>query len=141
MKLRSPARRSLDCRLSKRGGETDRSAIDSRSTDSREHREMSNGDERDHPEPTTLTQGSEANAQPDRTSIGPYQVVRKLGQGGMGAVYLGARLDREFKKHVAIKVVRSGMDSSATESGGVGCDRQAYRPASMRSLDPPKRRR
>jgi serine/threonine-protein kinase len=74
---------------------------------------MSNGDERDHPpEPTTLTQGSEADAQPDRTSIGPYQVVRKLGQGGMGAVYLGARLDREFKKHVAIKVVRSGMDSS-----------------------------
>lgn len=43
--------------------------------------------------------------------IGPYQVLRRLGEGGMGTVYLAARADQEFKKHVAIKVVRKGMAS------------------------------
>ncbi len=43
--------------------------------------------------------------------IGPYQVLRKLGEGGMGTVYLAARADQEFKKHVAIKVIRKGMAS------------------------------
>ncbi len=43
--------------------------------------------------------------------IGPYQVLRRLGEGGMGTVYLAARADQEFKKHVAIKVIRKGMAS------------------------------
>jgi serine/threonine-protein kinase len=44
--------------------------------------------------------------------IGPYKVLRRLGEGGMGTVYLAARADQEFKKHVAIKVIRKGMDSA-----------------------------
>ena len=44
--------------------------------------------------------------------IGPYQVLRRLGEGGMGTVYLAARADQEFRKHVAIKVIRKGMDSA-----------------------------
>src|SRR5437868_8504690 len=43
--------------------------------------------------------------------IGSYQVLRRLGEGGMGSVYLAARIDHEFKKYVAIKVIRKGMDS------------------------------
>jgi serine/threonine protein kinase len=43
--------------------------------------------------------------------IGPYQVIRELGRGGMGAVYLAARADDEYKKQVAIKIVKRGMDS------------------------------
>ncbi|MBK9089507.1 MAG: serine/threonine protein kinase [Holophagales bacterium] len=43
--------------------------------------------------------------------IGPYQVLRRLGEGGMGTVYLAARADQEFRKHVAIKVIRKGMAS------------------------------
>ncbi len=45
------------------------------------------------------------------TPFGPYQVLRKLGQGGMGAVYLAIRADDQFQKRVAIKVVQSGIDS------------------------------
>ncbi|MFN0123255.1 MAG: protein kinase domain-containing protein [Blastocatellia bacterium] len=43
--------------------------------------------------------------------IGPYHIVRRLGQGGMGAVYLAERDDAEYYREVAIKVVRRGMDT------------------------------
>jgi serine/threonine protein kinase len=42
--------------------------------------------------------------------IGPYRIVRALGEGGMGAVYL-AEQDEPFKRQVAIKVIKLGMDS------------------------------
>ncbi|MFN0112381.1 MAG: protein kinase domain-containing protein [Blastocatellia bacterium] len=45
-------------------------------------------------------------------NIGPYQVVKLLGQGGMGAVYLAERSDAEYYRQVALKIVRRGMDSS-----------------------------
>jgi serine/threonine protein kinase/tetratricopeptide (TPR) repeat protein len=41
--------------------------------------------------------------------IGPYQIVREIGRGGMGTVYLAARADRTYQKEVAIKVVRRGL--------------------------------
>src|ERR1700733_6510776 len=37
--------------------------------------------------------------------IGPYRVLRTLGVGGMGEVYLAERADAEFEQQVAIKVV------------------------------------
>ena len=43
--------------------------------------------------------------------IGPYAVVREIGRGGMGAVYLAVRADDEYEKEVAIKVVKRGMDT------------------------------
>ena len=46
-----------------------------------------------------------------RSRIGPYSVLRELGHGGMGTVYLGARSDQGFEKTVAIKLVRRGMDT------------------------------
>lgn len=39
--------------------------------------------------------------------LGPYRLLRQLGRGGMGVVYLGERADGEFEQSVAIKVVRS----------------------------------
>jgi len=41
--------------------------------------------------------------------IGPYRVLRELGRGGMGVVYLGERADGEFRKQVAIKLITSGL--------------------------------
>lgn len=45
--------------------------------------------------------------------FGPYQVVREVGRGGMGAVYLALRADQEFERRVAIKVVKRGVDTDA----------------------------
>ncbi|HJQ26435.1 MAG TPA: protein kinase [Blastocatellia bacterium] len=42
--------------------------------------------------------------------IGPYRVLREIGRGGMGVVYLAARADQEFAKLVAIKVVWPGAN-------------------------------
>jgi serine/threonine protein kinase/tetratricopeptide (TPR) repeat protein len=43
--------------------------------------------------------------------LGAYQLVRALGRGGMGAVYLAERDDGAFKQQVAIKLVKRGMDT------------------------------
>jgi len=43
--------------------------------------------------------------------IGAYAIVRELGRGGMGAVYLAERADGQFEKCVAIKVLKRGTDT------------------------------
>lgn len=45
------------------------------------------------------------------TRIGFYRVEDKIGHGGMGAVYVAFRADDQFKKKVAIKLIRRGMDT------------------------------
>lgn len=46
------------------------------------------------------------------THAGPYKLVREIGRGGMGAVYLGERADGEITKQVAVKLVQKGWDQS-----------------------------
>src|SRR5882724_212345 len=43
--------------------------------------------------------------------IGAYAIIRELGRGGMGAVYLGERADGQFQKLVAIKILKRGTDT------------------------------
>ena len=45
--------------------------------------------------------------------IGTYEIIRELGRGGMGAVYLASRADESFDKRVALKLIKRGMDSEA----------------------------
>ena len=47
--------------------------------------------------------------QPER--IGAYRIVRVLGRGGMGQVYLAERETADFRQQVALKVMRRGMDT------------------------------
>ena len=44
-------------------------------------------------------------------SFGPYEIVREIGRGGLGAVYLAIRSDGEYRKEVAIKLIRRGLDT------------------------------
>ena len=43
--------------------------------------------------------------------IGSYRVIREIGRGGMGTVYLAARADDAYQKLVAIKIIRRGLDT------------------------------
>lgn len=44
------------------------------------------------------------------SQIGPYKILRQLGAGGMGTVYLAQRSDEQFEHQVALKVMREGTD-------------------------------
>jgi eukaryotic-like serine/threonine-protein kinase len=47
----------------------------------------------------------ERSEQPEGGRVGPYRLIRELGRGGMGVVYLAERADGQFRRRVAIKVV------------------------------------
>lgn len=48
-------------------------------------------------------EGRKESGLPER--LGPYRVLRFLGEGGMGSVYLACREDREFEMKVALKLL------------------------------------
>ena len=43
--------------------------------------------------------------------VGPYQILSILGSGGMGTVCLAVRADDHYKKRVAIKLIRQGLET------------------------------
>jgi non-specific serine/threonine protein kinase/serine/threonine-protein kinase len=47
------------------------------------------------------------------TRIGPYKILRELGRGGMGAVYLAERDDEHYHQEVAIKLIKPGLGGDA----------------------------
>ncbi len=56
-------------------------------------------------------QGAATLAAQPAAFAGPYRLIRQIGEGGMGAVYLAARADDTFDKLVAVKFVRRGMET------------------------------
>ena len=45
------------------------------------------------------------------TRVGPYKLVQKIGEGGMGVVFV-AEQERPVKRRVALKVIKPGMDTN-----------------------------
>ncbi len=41
--------------------------------------------------------------------IGPYDIKKHIGSGGMGEVFLAGRTDGQFHQHVALKLIRTGI--------------------------------
>ena len=46
-------------------------------------------------------------------TFGPWRLVRPLGRGGMGEVYLAERCDGAYEQQVALKVLKRGLDTDA----------------------------
>ena len=77
---------------------------------------------RAHVNPTGILDGEVATIQPRRSgtesslflepgsSIGPYRILQKIGEGGCGVVY-SAEQRSPFSRRVAIKVIKPGLDS------------------------------
>ncbi|HKE21830.1 MAG TPA: serine/threonine-protein kinase [Bryobacteraceae bacterium] len=76
------------------------------------------GDQELRQEVLTLLRGDEPDSNflnLDRAPqmLGAWRVVRELGRGGMGTVYLADRADGQFEQRAAIKVIKRGMDTDA----------------------------
>ncbi|MBK6377516.1 MAG: serine/threonine protein kinase [Xanthomonadales bacterium] len=55
----------------------------------------------------------EGDGMPADGMAGPYRLLRLLGEGGMGMVWLGERTDGAYEQQVAVKVLKRGMDTHA----------------------------
>lgn len=55
----------------------------------------------------------DAEVLPDNKVIGQWRLVRVIGRGGMGAVYLAERADGQFDQQAALKILPFGLDTQA----------------------------
>lgn len=44
--------------------------------------------------------------------LGPYRLLRRIGGGGMGTIYLARRDDEEYQREVAVKILRAGLEET-----------------------------
>ncbi len=51
----------------------------------------------------------------ERDTVGPYTLLSRIGQGGMGSVWLASRTDGRFERLVAIKFLNAAVIASAGE--------------------------
>jgi serine/threonine protein kinase/tetratricopeptide (TPR) repeat protein len=56
-------------------------------------------------------QGASAATEAAPTRVGPYTILERLGEGGMGVVFL-ARQDAPIARYVALKLLKRGLDTS-----------------------------
>jgi len=48
----------------------------------------------------------------DGDFCGPFKLIKLIGRGGMGLVYLAERVDGEVRQRVAVKLLRAALDSN-----------------------------
>ena len=64
------------------------------------------------PSPGSITADYDTTAQPNVLIAGRYTLQQKIGEGGMGEVWV-ARQSEPVKRKVALKLIKPGMDSRA----------------------------
>jgi non-specific serine/threonine protein kinase/serine/threonine-protein kinase len=60
---------------------------------------------------TLATKKIQTSAPVEGDFIGQYRVIREIGHGGMGTVYLAIRADDQYRKRVAIKLINGGANN------------------------------
>ncbi|HYW71721.1 MAG TPA: protein kinase [Pyrinomonadaceae bacterium] len=65
----------------------------------------------DLPRAASMLLSDQTELAPAGRHIGPFTILKELGRGGMGVVYLAARDQNEFRQTVALKLIRRGLDT------------------------------
>src|SRR5262249_17976674 len=69
------------------------------------------GDLLDLPENGAATPETSGSSEAIGNRIGPYKLLQKLGEGGMGSVYLAEQED-PVQRRVALKIVKAGLGTA-----------------------------
>jgi tetratricopeptide (TPR) repeat protein len=67
----------------------------------------------DEPDRFFSSESFEADTLSPGQMIDRYRIIREVGRGGMGAVFLAERADDEYQKQVAIKLIKRGTDTDS----------------------------
>jgi serine/threonine protein kinase len=67
----------------------------------------------DEPDRFLSSESFEADTLSPGQIIDRYRIIREIGRGGMGAVFLAERADDEYLKQVAIKLIKRGTDTDS----------------------------
>ncbi|MCH8193696.1 MAG: protein kinase, partial [Planctomycetes bacterium] len=65
----------------------------------------------ERPESAQTTSSVGAPIEQPGTSIGPYKLLQKIGEGGFGVVYLAEQREPMIRR-VALKIIKLGMDTN-----------------------------
>ncbi len=59
----------------------------------------------------TMFEEAASEGAPELELVGPWRLVRELGRGGMGVVYLAERADGQYEQQSALKLIKRGLDT------------------------------
>jgi WD40 repeat protein/serine/threonine protein kinase len=63
------------------------------------------------PAPSPVATTDESPTEPPGTIIGPYKLLQRIGEGGMGVVYMAEQV-YPVRRKVALKIIKPGMDTT-----------------------------